>query len=82
MIRQLCLYHDLFNLQSEIFVKFDSGIAVDQQTRTRDQIFEGILDPNHPPATGARGAATPIFREGPTSFYLIPILPFFAPRMR
>ena len=28
------------------FVKLDFEIAVDQQTRTSDQTFEGVLDPN------------------------------------
>ena len=37
------------------FVKLDFEIAVDQQTRARDQTFEGVPD------SGARWTATPIF---------------------
>ena len=41
------------------FVKLDFEIAVDQQTRTSDQTFEGVPDPNR--QTVPSGAATPIF---------------------
>ena len=33
----------------DFFVKLDFEIAVDQQTRARDQTFEGVLDSGCPP---------------------------------
>ena len=35
--------------QPEFFVKLVSEIAVDQQTKTIDQTFEEVPDPNRPP---------------------------------
>ena len=40
----------------DIFVKLVFEIAVAQQSRARDETFEGVVDP-----IGARGAVTPIF---------------------
>ena len=44
--------------QPDFFVKLVSEIAVDQQTRTSDQTFEGSRTPT---AQQCRGTATPIF---------------------
>ena len=35
-------------------MKFVSDIAVNQQTRTCDQTFEGVVDSNHPPVPGVQ----------------------------
>ena len=43
--------------QPEFFVKLLSDIAIDQQTRTREQTFEG--GPGLHPSTGAHGTTTP-----------------------
>ena len=45
--RLLQYRHDLIALRGvrpDYFVKLDFEIAVDQQTRARDPIFEGVLD--------------------------------------
>ena len=51
----------------QLFVKLVFEIAVDWQTRTRDQIFEGATDPNHPPV--------PAVQPHP---YLVNFLPNYA----
>ena len=47
--------------QPDFIVKLDSEIAVDQQTRTRDQTVEGVLDSNRPLVPAVQLVATPIF---------------------
>ena len=46
-------------VQPQFIVKIVLDISVDQQTRTNEQTFEGVSDPQ--PPTGACGAATLIF---------------------
>ena len=36
-----------YQVHPDFFVKLGFEIAVDQQTRTGDQTFEGVPDPNH-----------------------------------
>ena len=38
-----------WGIHNDFFVKLAFEIAVTQQTRTRDQIFEGIVSPNRLP---------------------------------
>ena len=45
--------------QPEFVVKLVSEIANDQQTRTCDQTFEGIPDPNRPPVPPVQPLALP-----------------------
>ena len=49
---------------SLIFLEFFSEIAVDPQTRTSDQTFEGVPNPNRPPV--------PVVQPRP---YLVPFFP-------
>ena len=54
----------------DFFVKLGFEIAVDQQTKTGDQTFEGVPD-SQPPIV-ALGAATPIFGPNQAQFSQIP----------
>ena len=45
----------------DLFLKLDSEIAVDQQTRTHDRTFEGVSELRVP--TGSWGTATPIIAQ-------------------
>ena len=54
-------------VRPDYFVKLDFEIAVDQQTRTRDQTFEGVLDSGCPPVPA-----------GQPRSYLVNLWPNFA----